>query len=625
MKHTVTVINNGVKREFTAEHGENLLKLLQNNSVNISSPCAGNGTCGKCRVKIEGRTSELTAQEAEKLGESALKKGYRPACRNAVYDDINVILDDINNDRNDNVSIMVSGKENKIEIDPIIKKAYFEISKPSLNDQQAFTEKITKKVNELFNNNECCKKISICPDVKPDIMRSLPAILENNDYNITAVKYLDNIIGIEAGDTSGKAYGIAVDVGTTTIAGYLVDLINGKKIDTYSCINPQKSYGADVISRINSTMVSPEALDELNALVITCINGMISYFTDRNGIEADNIYAAAFAGNTTMLHFLMKLPCKTLAVSPFIPVTAEMQHIRASQLGININKQGSAIILPSVSAYVGGDTVAAVLASGMHEDKDISLLIDLGTNGEIVLGCKDWMYSCSTAAGPAFEGANIRNGVAGIQGAIDKVTIDTDIKYTTIGNKKAIGICGSGIVDAVAEMIRTGIIDETGRILDDDELESDSAKQYSERVVTTDGNNSFLIASRTECDCDDDIVITQKDVRELQNAKAAVAAGIRILIKEAGIEIKDIAKVYLAGGFGSYIDTESAAIIGLYPGELKGRIESIGNAAGIGSIQVLLSEKMLANAEKVKNMIKYIELSARPDFMDEYVECMMFE
>jgi len=321
----------------------------------------------------------------------------------------------------------------------------------------------------------------------------------------------------------------------------------------------------------------------------------------------------------------MKLPCKTLAVSPFIPVTAEMQHIRASQLGININKQGSAIILPSVSAYVGGDTVAAVLASGMHEDKDISLLIDLGTNGEIVLGCKDWMYSCSTAAGPAFEGANIRNGVAGIQGAIDKVTIDTDIKYTTIGNKKAIGICGSGIVDAVAEMIRTGIIDETGRILDDDELESDSAKQYSERVVTTDGNNSFLIASRTECDCDDDIVITQKDVRELQNAKAAVAAGIRILIKEAGIEIKDIAKVYLAGGFGSYIDTESAAIIGLYPGELKGRIESIGNAAGIGSIQVLLSEKMLANAEKVKNMIKYIELSARPDFMDEYVECMMFE
>jgi len=364
-------------------------------------------------------------------------------------------------------------------------------------------------------------------------------------------------------------------------------------------------------------------LDELQKIIIKCINEMIDCFTKNNGISCKDIYEAVFVGNTTMLHFLLGLPAKNIASSPFIPVTTAMHIIKPDDLGLGMNSGGRAVVFPSVAAYIGADTVSAVLTSGIHEKDEITLLIDLGTNGEIVLGCKNWLLSCSAAAGPAFEGANIQYGVAGVRGAIDKVELDGDIKYSTIGGGKAIGICGSGLVDAVSVMISSGIIDETGRFLEKEEQKNLSPKLRN-RIVYTEGSVSFLIAAADGDRSDTDIFITQKDIRELQSAKAAIAAGVKVLVKNAGISVNDIDRVFLAGGFGSFINIESAIKIGLIPEGLKGKVQSIGNAAGAGAVEGLLSSDALIKASEIKNRIKYVELSASKDFMDEYINCMMF-
>jgi uncharacterized 2Fe-2S/4Fe-4S cluster protein (DUF4445 family) len=277
-----------------------------------------------------------------------------------------------------------------------------------------------------------------------------------------------------------------------------------------------------------------------------------------------------------------------------------------------------------VSAYIGADTISAVLTSRMFNYNDISLLIDIGTNGEMVLGCKDWMLSCSTAAGPAFEGANIKNGTGGIEGAIDKVYIENGFKYKTLGNKPPVGICGSGVIDAVAVMLETGVIDETGRIAEPEEMDQNIPIEIKNRVTVCDGQKSVIIEKKDNTQTGADIVITQKDIREVQNAKAAIAAGIKTLAKHAGIRLDDIKKVYLAGGFGNHMYIESAVKIGLIPSELGKKIEFIGNAAGMGAVESLLSEELLEKTLKIKKQIRYIELSADKDFSEDYIENMIF-
>jgi uncharacterized 2Fe-2S/4Fe-4S cluster protein (DUF4445 family) len=326
-----------------------------------------------------------------------------------------------------------------------------------------------------------------------------------------------------------------------------------------------------------------------------------------------------------MMHLLMRLPSRNIAVAPFIPTSTLMHKFKASDIGIKINEFGYAIVFPSISGYIGADTVGAILSSGLYTEEKATLLIDLGTNGEIVLAMGQKMYACSTAAGPAFEGANIHHGVGGISGAIDKVQIGDTLEYSTIDSKKAIGLCGSGLIDIIAGLISKGIIDETGRIIDAKEVEGSITEEIKSRIIEKDGKHIFLVVEADKTNTGEDIIITQKDVRELQNAKAAVAAGIRILVKSAGMEMNDVNKIYLAGGFGSFIKIESAIKIGLLPNSLAGRIESIGNAAGMGAVEGLLSKSMLEMTGNIKNKMEYVELSSRKDFVDEYIECMMFE
>jgi len=610
MDYNVRVHDGDRTWDAKVEAGTNLLDFLRQNSININTPCNGKGTCGKWKVRVQGLEAELSEKESKMLGKSAVEKGYRLACYNSINSDIDVYVERDTME----AKIATGAKERTIEPDPVIVKQFLKLKAPGIEDQASDIDRVTSSSG----------KFEIAEDIA--LIRGLPDIIRSEDYSITYGYMGKKIIFVEPGDTTKKLYGVAVDVGTTTVAAYLMDLNSGRKLDVYSSLNPQKKYGADVLSRIDYTISSQRGIEEMNGLIIGCINEAIGTFCSRNDIERRDIYAVVMVGNTTMMHFLMKIPAVNIATAPFIPATTMMHRFKAEDMGLNINPFGYAIMFPCVSAYIGADTVAAVLSSGMYEKDEISLLVDIGTNGEIVLGNRNWLYSCSTAAGPAFEGANIRNGVGGIKGAIDKLDFNGGLSYTTIGGAKAVGICGSGIVDAVAGMLSVGIIDQTGRIVDEDDVEYERLPDsIRKRLVETDGMKSFLIARAEECASENDIAITQKDIRELQNAKASIAAGIKVLVMQAGIGMDDVEKVYLAGGFGSYINIASALKIGLLPAELEGKVESIGNAAGAGAVEGLISAGMLAKAEEIKNRIKYVELSAKPEFVDKYVDCMMFE
>lgn len=606
MEYNVRIHKGNNVSDVRAEEGIRLLDFLRGNSIKVGSPCGGSGTCGKCRIKVNGLKSEPSGKEKSLLGNRDIEMGIRLACYNRIEGDLEIFADE----SSEKALIVTEGVKRNIHLDPLLNKEYKVLAEPQLHDQASDLERVLS----LADGAGC--------GIDMDMLRKLPEILRSSDFKATFIYSDGQLISVEPGNTVGRHFGAAFDIGTTTIAAYLYDLNTGEHKDTYSILNPQRKYGADVLSRIEYTIAEMNGLDSMNNEIIKCINLILGQFAEKNELKLEEIYTVTFAGNTTMMHFLMKMDARNIAVAPFIPVTTSLHIVNGIEMGININAMGKVVFIPGVSGYIGADTVAAVLSSGMYEDKKISLLIDIGTNGEIVLGNNEWLYSCSTAAGPAFEGANIRNGVGGITGAISSVKLVPELDIKTIGNTKPIGICGSGIVDAIAGMLSAGLIDETGRLADEEEAES-LKESYRKRLVELEGKRAFLLVEASGRE--NDIAITQKDIRELQNAKAAIAAGIKTLVKFAGISLDDVESVYLAGGFGSFIDIESAIGIGLLPKELKGRIKSIGNAAGSGAVEVLLSKKMLAETGKIKARIKNVELSASAEFVDEYVECMMFE
>lgn len=410
---------------------------------------------------------------------------------------------------------------------------------------------------------------------------------------------------------SAHPVGLAVDIGTTTVAAYFCSLATGEVLYTGSGMNGQRVYGADVISRIAACMESPAALVAQQRLIVAQLNRYIADFERATGISSRNIGCAVVAGNTTMQHFLCALDPAGIAAAPFTPKSLFGCEQAAEELGLNI--AGSVYHAPSISAYVGADITAGLLDCGAAEAERPVLFLDIGTNGEMALASREGLVCCSTAAGPAFEGAHIQYGVGGVAGAIDTVTCgDGALKIGTIGGKPPIGICGSGIIDAMAAVLAAGGVDETGRIFDRDEAEGFIAGLIDEE------ESAILL------DCESGITFTQQDVREVQLAKAAIAAGIATLLHERELALTDIDTLYIAGGFGAHISAESACAIGLLPKELLGRIVFIGNAAGAGARRALLTAGGKARLEAIAARAKYIELSGHAFFQEEYIEQMMF-
>lgn len=611
MKYTVDIHNRGTKTSIPAEEGSNLLELLRNNGAVLDTPCGGKGTCGKCAVRVTGMTASPSGQEKKLLGDSKLEKGYRLACSNGIASDLQVYIEDSITE----ASIITGGKTRDISLDPIVSKQYIELPAPTLENQMADLERI-------LNASDLRLEADNLSSDKLLLLQHMAGVIKNSAYKVTLIHKNGSLIAVEPGDSTGRIYGTAFDIGTTTVAAYLYNLATGERKAVSSALNPQRKYGADVITRINYTMQSAENRTELQRQIVSCMNELTERLAESADISCGDIYASVCTGNTTMQHLLLGLDAAGIAVAPFIPVTTSLQVFRAKEIGLKMNEKGIVTVFPCVSAYVGGDTVAAILSSGIYQEDGISLLVDVGTNGEIVLGGSNYLLACSTAAGPAFEGANIRNGVGGIEGAIDSIGPGPDFQYSTIGNTMPVGICGSGIIDVIAHMLEAGLIDETGRLADEDEVDQ-LGDEYKDKVVTIDGVRAFiLVGGRNESS--EQIAVTQRDIREIQNAKAAIAAGIDTLIHKAGITYDQVKGIYLAGGFGSSIHIDSAVKIGLLPKALEKRVEAIGNASGAGAAEGLLSRKMLTLSEEIGRKVQYIELSASAYFTEKYVDNMLF-
>ncbi len=450
--------------------------------------------------------------------------------------------------------------------------------------------------------------------VEGDFEMVLPSTALSAETKFQAVSYTPSPM---AEPISGeKNFGLAVDIGTTTVAVYLCDMNEGKVIGTEGFRNPQITYGADVISRIDKIMKKPHVLHEQKTLILDAIADVADRLANENGGTVQEIRAAVFCGNTVMQHIAAGIDPSSIANAPFIAPTLFGTYYDAEMMGLRFAPNAKIYFAPCFASYVGGDIACGMIATGLDEESDNILFIDIGTNGEIGLSTKNGLYFCSAAAGPAFEGAHIACGMAGTSGAVSSVYIDGEkIRYKTVSNEEPVGICGSGIIDACAVMLDAGLLDETGCIADMEDV--DAFSDYLEE--DEDGNPCFVIDKLHH------VYLTGKDIREIQLAKAAIAAGIRTLLHKAHIEIGDISSVVLAGGFGSHLNAKSACRIGLIPRELDGKIHSVGNVAGAGAVAVLLGKEPRESAKTICEKSDYIELSLNSFFMEAYIEEMMFE
>ncbi|MBU4228501.1 DUF4445 domain-containing protein [bacterium] len=613
------------RKNIKVDKGTTILEAMERAVISIDTPCGGKGICGKCKILINKGITTATPIGEELLSKEEIKKGFRLACQTKLFTDTVIeIPQEIRLDFKKVYSSHLKGDINRVNHDftftSNLKKIFLELKKPSLADQSSDWQRIKEGLLLKGIKNAHTLKVNI------EILKKMPDLIREADFKITAIICDDEIIDIESGNTTKKSYGIAFDIGTTTVVGYLVDLESGIELSVVAKTNPQVVYGDDVISRIGFTRQDKDGLLKLQKEIVNTLNEIIKETAQRAKISSDNIYKMSVAGNTCMHHLLLGLNPSYIASSPYIPVIKEDLSIKIRDIPeLTLKPNANIYMLPNISAYVGADIIAGVLATCMWKKEKNILFLDLGTNGEIVLSARGKLWACSAAAGPAFEGARISSGMRAAEGAIDKVKMDyKSFAYSVIKAGKVRGICGSGLIDLIAEMLKLGLINKSGKLIDREECNSELSEEIKKRIIKGEKGNKFLLAKDKETENGKPIYLTQRDIRELQLAKAAIFAGIKILLKEVNISPEDIQEILLAGAFGNFIDKESARRIGLIPFFPLEKIESVGNAAGRGAEIALLSEKTRKICEKISKDIKYIELSSRADFQEEFIKAMSF-
>jgi len=607
------VILRSGEMELEVSAGCTLMEAMNEGGWNVDFPCGGKGKCGKCRVRIIKGLEQPTATELELLDAKELEAGIRLACLTEVHNDITFeLLDNKKLEHN----ILIASGIRPFLIEPHLKKILIEVDKPSINDQRSDWHRVKDSLAEQsYNYSELETSVSV--------IRQLPEVLREAEFCLTAVMYGSQVLGLEQQDTTGTMLGIAFDIGTTTVVGYLLDLYTGKELSVVSTLNPQTNYGADVISRV---MFASEkgGLNKLHVAIVDAINRLIVEATEKAGVDKNDIYGVAIAANTCMHHLCLGISPRYIALSPYVPAVSEPIVADPLEVNIEINQAGRIFVLPNIAGFVGADTVAVLLATDLNKSKEFKLVIDIGTNGEIALGSQDKLFACSAAAGPAFEGAQISCGMRGADGAIDHVYFKDKLEFSVIGGGDPKGVCGSALLDAVAGLLELGMIDKRGKILPLDKLTNPKAKVFQDNLIEYDGLPAFLLATGKTTSHSRPIMITQRDIRELQLAKGAMAAGIWILIEACGIEIGDITEVLLAGAFGNYLNPHSACLIGLIPMELESKIKMIGNAAGTGAKLALLSSSEYHRAAEIAENVNFVELGSQPKFTRTFAECMYF-
>jgi len=567
--------------------------------VSINSACGGDGVCGKCKVKINsGKAAQV-----------------RLACQSPVHSDLEVeVLPESRQDErvlelkdlysaSEDIDAARALKEQAFRHSPLSAKYFLKLPKPNLNDSISDLERLYREL----------RKIQSFPVMQTGLtnIRQLGELLRDSDWQVTVTLGKRNdtveIVLVEPGDTSEKNFGMAFDIGTTTISGQLVDLFTLQVLGTKASYNKQASFGSDVISRIIYAH-EEGGLEKLHSAVIETMNHMIRELTTEHNVDLNDVTCILCAGNTTMMHLLLSVDPTYIRKEPYVPTANFLPVVRAKEAGVNINPRGLLSCVPGVSSYVGGDTTSGVLSSGLYKEEELSILIDIGTNGEICLGNKDFLVACAASAGPAFEGSGLTCGMRASRGAIQEVKIspkDLKVAFQTIGNAKPVGICGSGYIDLIAEMLKAGALDKAGKIIAE-----------NERVRVSDMGKEFVIV--------DNIVINEADIENLKRAKAAIYSASAILVKHMGLEMDAVKKIFIAGGFGTSLDVEKAIEIGLLPDLPRKRFKFIGNSSLAGARQIILSVDAQKCAEEIARKITYFELSIDPGYMDEYMAALFF-
>jgi len=566
----------------------------------IDSTCGGRGTCGKCKVQVLEGGAEITTADRKQLRPIELEAGWRLSCQAKVYQDTTVTVPELL--RVPKAATM--GVNRLVLLDPNVRKVFVELSEPSLEDQRSDLERLRDALTaEGF-------------DMKADLrhLRTLPVVLRDAGFKVTAVLGGDQLIAVEPGDQREASYGVAVDLGTTTVVGTLMNLKTGMAEAVRSTLNGQAPFGADVISRISHGMQGDEAKAELRDTVLRTINTILSELYESASVSRDRVYEMVIVGNATMLHLLLGIDATPISMMPFTPAFADPLYLRALDVGIDIHPGGYVQTLPVIGAYVGADIVAGVMATGLAREDKMRVFVDVGTNGEIVLGSVKRVLCTAAPAGPAFEGSQIRCGMRATEGAIEGVTLSDHVELQVIGGDIVPrGICGSGLVDTVAQLRLAGLLDVGGKMRSREEVPE---HPLSDRLITVDGVRAFLLA--------ENVYLTQRDVRELQFGKGSIATGIKVLMDVMGVSAADLDEVLLGGSFGSYLNPESAKIIGLVPAVDLDRILSVGNTAGEGAKMALLSFRERQVAFELPDKVEYVELSGRSDFNDSFVSVLQF-
>jgi uncharacterized 2Fe-2S/4Fe-4S cluster protein (DUF4445 family) len=596
-------------RSVTVPTGVSAFDAASWNGIAIDSTCGGHGTCKKCRIKITSGNVPVSRLDFRAFTPAEIRDGWRLACMVRTAEDVSIDVPPLTT----RPKAATVGVGRQVILRPAVQKRYVELTEPSLQDQRTDLVRLLDALDDID------------PHLALEVVRLLPTVLRNSDFKITAVLVDQELIDLEAGDTSALRYGIAFDLGTTTVVATLLDLNTGTPVAVSSMLNKQQPFGADVISRISATMLDPKALARLQQLAQETLAELSAEVCKAGDIDPNNVYEVALAGNATMTQLVLGINPEPLGVAPFIMASAEYPEVLAVELGLSIHPRARAVIMPALGAYVGGDIVAGALATGMDRDKRLRLFIDVGTNCEIILGDGERILATAAPAGPAFEAASIKCGVRAAPGAIETVKIQNgELLIGTIDDVPAIGICGSGLVDACAWLVTCGLLDHSGRFVSD-EIAIEVAPTLADRLLARNGERVFVLTwGASVGDPSDSIFLSQRDVRELQFAKAAIATGWALLLDEFGVKPTDVQQVLLAGSFGSYLSPASAIKIGLVPKLSVLRIISAGNVAGEGAKMALLSVQERHGATALLDEVKYVELSDRADFNDLFVENLAF-
>jgi len=613
------------ENEVTAKKGESLIRAAMSAGVHINASCGGEGVCGKCRVLVE--VGDVDGGVSEKLNRTDMDKGYRLACLSRIKSDLTIRIP-VESEIDAGVLNKMATprqtariKERNLEdlkeeglFVPPVEQIYLELPEPTKIDNMADVPRIVNALRTRHNEHRL--------EFDMSVIRKIPDVLRAQDFKVTVTiarpvrsEGKNNVINIEPGNTTDHNYAIAIDIGTTTVYGQMIDLITGEVLAQYGDFNAQISYGEDVISRI--VYAEKEGgLETLNEKVVGTINKVIDKIIKRSAVNPDEISTITLAGNTTMTQLFLNVNPRYIRRAPYIPAATLYPQVKAFRMGLNLPHHVTALVYPQVSSYVGGDIVAGVMGSGMGHDEELTLYMDIGTNAEIVIGNKDWLVCAACSAGPAFEGGGIKMGMRAAKGAIEDFSIDPitlEPMNITIGDVRPKGICGSGLITIVATMFEMGIINNSGKFNRDLE---------TSRIREVEGVYEYVLAWEDVSGVDRDIVLTEIDIDNLIRAKGAMYSGCMTLLKEVGMSIADLDRIILAGGFGSFVDLEKCMVIGLLPEIDHEKVTFIGNGSLLGARMSSLTNRIRSDVGDTLARMTNFEFSETASYMDNYIAAL---